>query len=164
MHPEAYNFVKEFAEGKQFDQVVEFGSLDINGTVRDLIDCSWYYGIDLQPGPGVDEVADAATWDGYYFADLIICCEVLEHSKKWRAIVESAYLNLVHGGWFVVTCATDPRAPHSALDGGPLRPGEYYGNVGMGELGAALLTTGFNVPRIDRHTDRGDLYAVAQKP
>ncbi len=37
--------------------VVDLGSLNINGSVRDII--PWAYGIDLAPGPGVDLVITA---------------------------------------------------------------------------------------------------------
>lgn len=168
MHTEAYNFVKEFAGDKIFEFVVEFGSFDINGAIHHLLDKDFYCGIDLQDGPGVDIVADAAEWDWQedmvIAPDCVVCCEVLEHAKNWREIVQNAYKNLRPQSWFVVTCATDPRAPHSALDGGPLRPGEYYGNVDELQLEYRLQTAGFEIIEMQTHYGRGDLYVLAQKP
>jgi hypothetical protein len=81
MHSEAYNYVKQFAEGRQFSRVLEFGSLDINGSVRDLFNADIYLGVDLQGGPGVDIVADAMFFDHPIKFDCVVCCEVLEHAK-----------------------------------------------------------------------------------
>jgi SAM-dependent methyltransferase len=164
MHPEAYNYVKQFAEGRQFGRVLEFGSLDINGSVRDLFRTDTYLGVDLQGGPGVDIVADAMFFDHPIKFDVVVCCEVLEHAKYWDRIIQSAHRNLNLGGWFIVTCATDPREPHSARDGGALRPGEFYMNVSDHLLDHYLSQSGFIQHNKELHRDRGDLYALAQKP
>jgi SAM-dependent methyltransferase len=164
VHPEAYNYVKKFAEKRQFDRVLEFGSLDINGSVRPLFKTDSYLGIDLQGGPGVDIIADAMFFDHPTKFDCVVCCEVLEHAKFWDRIIQSAYRNLNSGGYFIVTCATDPREPHSARDGGALRPGEFYMNVPFHLLEHYLMKSGFDVLNRYVHHDRGDLYALAQKP
>src|SRR5260221_14783221 len=135
MHPGAYNFIRESVvrvPPRQF--VLEYGGRNINGTVRPLFDTPNYLSIDLFGGPGVDLVADASTFDprGHFplQPDAIVCCEVMEHTPKWPAILAAAgkVLNQEAGVLFL-TCATDPRSPHSAIDGGTLRVGEYYGNI-----------------------------------
>jgi hypothetical protein len=70
---------------------------------------------------------------------------------------------LAPGGRLVVTAAAPPRAPHSAVDGGPLRPGEHYRNVDPDALGAWLRGVGFVCETLEAHPDRGDVYALARK-
>ena len=164
MHPEAYGYVERFAEGRHFEQVVEFGSKDVNGSVEMLFDCDSYYGIDLAPGRGVDEVADAATWRSATGpVDCIVCCEVLEHSPVWIDIVRNAARNLWPGGCFVMTCATDQREPHSAVDGGPLRQGEYYGNVDPKQFCMEASLAGIVLKHLEVDVPRGDLRAWGRK-
>ena len=123
--------------------VSEFGSLDINGSVRSVLEprSSSYIGIDQQTGRGVDIVGDASTYidtDLIEKVDVIVCCEVFEHTPKWREIVGNSYRHLRNGGLFIATMAGEGRHPHSALDENPIREWEYYANVGAWELGRAM--------------------------
>lgn len=164
MHSEAKAWVQASVKGRLFGRVLEFGSLDINGGVRDVIKAVRYHGIDLQKGPGVHEIADAAMFRSPSRVDLVVCCEVLEHTSNIEGIVANAYFNLRPGGVFLVTCATAPRQPHSAVDGGPLRVDEYYGNVDPQKLADACEFVGLVVQDQEVHSDRGDLYLRAKKP
>jgi len=69
--------------------VLEVGSLDINGSVRDLFGGP-YVGVDATPGPSVDRVMDAhrlAFPDGTF--DAVICCEMVEHDAAfWLTLAE----------------------------------------------------------------------------
>lgn len=116
--------------------VLEFGSLDINGSVRSIIQhkCKAYLGLDIQDGPGVDLVADAGAFDTDQSFDVIICCEVFEHTPRWREIISNAHRLLTDGGIFIATMAGEGRSPHSAIDENPIRDWEYYANVGAWEL------------------------------
>src|SRR5574339_541060 len=143
MHIQAYEYVQKQVARRSFNYVVEFGSLDINGSVRELFKTQKYHGIDFQAGA-------------------IVCCEVLEHTPSGHSIVNSAYRNLVAGGLFIVTCATDPRAPHSAVDGGWLREGEYYENVDP-ETFQLWCQDKFDIENIEVIRKRGDLYATMRK-
>ena len=63
----------------------------------------------------------------------IICTETLEHVSP--ASIVPAMFDYVSGDCqIIITCATGKRDPHSAVDGGHLRDGEYYGNVDPAEL------------------------------
>jgi SAM-dependent methyltransferase len=163
MHREAFNFVRREIADLMFERVVEFGSLNINGTIRGTFRTYNYHGIDLQAGPGVDEIADACWWEAPEQVDAIACCEVLEHAAEPARIVRNAWRNLRRGGLFVMTCATDPREPHSAVDGGPLRPSEHYQNIDPNDF--KLWCKGaFLIRKMEVHDDRGDLYAIVRKP
>jgi hypothetical protein len=68
---------------------------------------------------------------------------------------------LTPGGHLLVTCATHPRAPHSGIDGGPLKAGEFYRNVETDELVGWVERAGLQVRVCEVHPERGDLYLVA---
>lgn len=145
-------------------RVLEFGSRNVNGEVRDLLPAAARYcGIDLRSGPGVSVVADATTFGRSASCDLILCCELLEHTPDGAAICANAARVLRRGGYLIATCATDPRAPHSGIDGGPLQVGEHYANVAPRELLAWVADAGLAVRQYEVHEDRGDLYLVAVK-
>jgi hypothetical protein len=162
LHPEAHTFVADVVDNRTFTSVIEFGARDVNGTIRDLFPTRSYHGIDIEGGLGVDEVADAADWRCETPAECVVCCEVLEHTPRVEEIVASAYANLQPDGIFIVTCATDPREPHSGVDGGPLRDGEHYENVTPERLKDACWEAGFALRRMEI-LPSGDLYVVAAR-
>lgn len=162
MHAEARAYVALEIDGLPRGHVVEFGARDINGGVRDLFDAESYVGVDLAGGHGVDVIADARSYDPPKRPDVVVCCEVLEHTPDGAAIMANAYRILKPGGLLILTCATEPRAPHSAHDGGTVRADEYYGNVDPDDLSHWLAR--FVDVHLYTDADRGDLYATARKP
>jgi SAM-dependent methyltransferase len=124
--------------------VVEFGALDVNGSVRGLFAGTDYTGVDLLAGPGVDVVGDAADYEHPVPVDLVVCCETLEHSDHAGAIVAAAARLLGSGGWLILTTAGPGRPPHAAdgSDRGP-HPGEWYANVSPDALDDWLRAAGF---------------------
>jgi len=89
--------------------VLEVGSLDVNGTVKPILEAlhpASYTGIDLQAGPGVDVVCDATeilARFGRETFDIVISTEVLEHVRDWRTVVRNLKLALKSGGVLLVT-------------------------------------------------------------
>lgn len=168
MHAGALTFIAtQLAHaGDSLGDVVEIGGRNINGGVRSAIepDATSYVSIDLFDGPDVDIVADAREWQPDSPVDLVICCEVLEHAEDPRAIVEAALSWLKPRGLLLLTCATDPRAPHSAHDGAAVREGEHYGNIDPADLMAWLRAAGGwgleGMPIVSDYNP-GDLYAAA---
>ena len=134
-------------------RVLEFGSRDINGTVRDLFpNADEYLGVDPQEGPGVDLVADAASCDaGLNRWDVVVCTEVLEHAEDAAGIIANAYRHLRADGRFIMTCAAPGRGPHSAIDENPIRDFEFYRNVDGAMLAGWLGAAGFQQWTIDLH-------------
>lgn len=139
--------------------VVEIGSLNINGSIRDLFaGASEYTGIDIRAGAGVDIVADAVLWRPPQPVDLVVCCEVLEHTAAAAGIVQAAASYLRPGGAVIITAAGPGRASHS-WNGGPLTGAEYYAPVTK-ELLAEWMQ-----PFVIRHLDYDgptmeDIYAI----
>lgn len=146
MHDAAHQWVVDFVDryGPFGGIVVEFGSLDINGSVRPLFaNADRYIGIDPQPGPGVDYVGDAIAWadanrlgvsGGLQIeASCVVCTEVFEHTPHWRELIAAAAQLLGRNGRFVCTAAGLGRPKHSIYPDGHrkdgLRPGEWYENI-----------------------------------
>lgn len=162
MHDAAMEWIRSHAD-RAATSVLDIGGRDINGSPRALFpDALPYRTLDITAGPGVDVVADAATWtpDRHYTA--VVCAEVLEHTPDWRAILATAFEALTPGGHLVATMAGPGRAPHSAVDGGRLRPGEYYGNVDPADLAIILGGLGFGDVLVDVLGD--DVRCTATRP
>ena len=66
-------------------KVVEFGSLDVNGSVRDYCPTRFYVGVDWRPGPRVEMVCLAH--DAPFAPesiDTILSASMLEHDPYWE--------------------------------------------------------------------------------
>lgn len=165
MHVQAFDFVARHAATITPAAVLEIGSLDVNGGVRSLFEnASHYHGIDVTDGPGVDEVADGADWQPTRQFDVVVSTEVLEHAPRWRDVVRNAWAAVVGGGTCIITCATEPREPHSAVDGWEVREGEWYANVAARDMVALVRELGARSWVVEVARDRGDLYVRADKP
>ena len=138
MHPAVAEWVAAHAPDGPVT-VLDIGGRDINGTVRHLFhpDSVWTV-IDLRPGPNVDVVADFTTYTHPTEVDVVVCCEVFEHTLVWPQLVAAAAKALKPGGRFLCTCAGPGRAPHSGVDGNEVKPGEHYANVSAQELAPVL--------------------------
>lgn len=162
MHAEALAFLQ--AHAVEAEKVLDVGGRDINGSPRPLFRGADYTALDVAEGHGVDVVADITEWSDRRKFDVVICAEVLEHAPNWRDVVEACWDRVKVGGLLLLTCATTGRAPHSAVDGGPVRVGEFYGNVQRGKVEALLGKLGADVAALEVHAERGDLYVAARKP
>ena len=85
-------FVVKFSQAHpDIRKVLEVGSLDINGSVRNMFKSS-YTGIDLQEGKGVDIVMDAVDIKNKFEPesfDCVLCLETLEHAKDPLSVVKN---------------------------------------------------------------------------
>lgn len=101
-------FARDFWEAKgPFEKVLEVGSRNVNGSIKDFISgYKEYTGIDMIDGKDVDIVMNAhdllKRWDRPTF-DVIFCCETLEHDNKFWITVENMRTILKPGGWLLVT-------------------------------------------------------------
>jgi SAM-dependent methyltransferase len=159
MHDAARQFVSRHASSGRLT-ALECGARDVNGTVRDLFPHTTWVGVDVAAGAGVDVVADFADYTHPEPVDLVVSTEVLEHTSRWRDILRSAARNLRPGGHLIVTAASHGRAPHSAVDGGPVGPDEHYENIDPDELSEELARW-FTVSEV--FTVGEDVQAVAEK-
>lgn len=167
MHEGAFKFIEStVARLAPRRSVIELGARTVagdwpySGPVRPLFDGADYVGVDIVAGPNVDVVADAASWGPPRKVDTVVCAETLEHAPDALDICANAHQLLLVGGVFLCTAAGDGRAPHSAVDGGPLRDGEFYRNVSAKQLREWLAL--FRFAMIDVTTPT-DIYALAVK-
>jgi SAM-dependent methyltransferase len=170
MHIAAHAFVRSFVEFSGITArpippiVVEVGSRNINGTIRDLFRGCTFIGTDIRAGIGVDVVADGATYRPPLPADVAICCEVLEHAENAKHIVRNLWAIVKPGGYIVITCAAPERKPHSAIDGCDLKPGEYYCGVTPEEIRDWLAPANPAASTLQHDHVLGDSYFWALKP
>lgn len=99
--------------------ILEVGSLNVNGSLREVIEPLRplrYTGVDATPGPGVDLVWDATRLTerlpagGY---DVVVSTEMLEHAADWRTCVNQLKAMLRYEGLLVLTCR-GPGMPYHA--------------------------------------------------
>lgn len=89
--------------------VLEVGSLDVNGSVRSMVEARGprsYIGVDVVDGPGVDRVVDANDLPevfGIDSFDVVIATEMLEHAEDWQLATMMMVEVLRPGGVLVWT-------------------------------------------------------------
>ena len=100
------NLTAERVTGRR---VLEVGSQNVNGSTRPFVerhDPAEYVGVDIAEGPGVDEICDVGDLTqrfGEAHFDLVVCTEVLEHVRDWRAALSNLKRVLAAGGTLLVT-------------------------------------------------------------
>lgn len=117
MHREQYEFVTSVKSRHPYyftnARVLEVGSLDINGSIRDLFKDCLYTGIDIDWGPGVDTVCLGHEYrapDGAF--NTVVACETFEHDPYWKQTFKNMIRLCRPGGIVLVTCATTGRKEH----------------------------------------------------
>jgi hypothetical protein len=114
--------------------VLDIGSLDVNGNNRDYFTDCRYTGCDVVKGANVDLVLPAHAIEGREVYDTIISTEALEHDTFWMATLAAVQRLLRPEGLFVLTCATGSRGEHGTNGSKPQDcPGlpwpDYYRNI-----------------------------------
>lgn len=135
-----FNTVKD-AHYEKFvcTRVLDCGSLNVNGTIRDLfIDPVEYVGIDIVGGPDVDIVASVAEFKDNHFGhdgtqpfEVIVSGEMLEHDEFWKEDIQRMIDMLKSGGLLAVSCAGKDRPEHGTRRTGSewgTNP-DYYRNI-----------------------------------
>jgi hypothetical protein len=98
--------------------VLEVGSLDINGTVRDFFASRKYVGVDVAPGRGVDVVCNGEDLDYPDNSfDVAVSAECFEHNPEWVATFQNMWrMSSTH---VMMTCATEGRPEHGTRKSSP---------------------------------------------
>lgn len=129
MHQQAMQFLTEMQ--KQFPasfegNVLECGSLNINGSARHLFDATEYIGVDSKEGKDVDYVSLThefnAKPDEYF--DTVISTEMLEHDPFWHKSIDKMVRFVKPGGALIITYA-GPKRPKHELWASP-QEGYYF--------------------------------------
>lgn len=93
-------------------RVLEVGSLDINGSVRQFFDICDYTGVDWRPGPGVDYISLAHEMDFPRPFDVVISASMLEHDPYWRQSIAAMHRHLAPHGALLLSWGAAENDPH----------------------------------------------------
>ena len=118
-------------------KVLEVGSLNINGSIREFFNHCDYLGIDVGPGPGVDLVCEGQNLshpDNSY--DTVGSCECFEHNPYWVETFSNMHRMAKPGGLVFMSCATTGRPEHGTTRTSPAdspltigKGWDYYRNL-----------------------------------
>lgn len=153
MTPQVKEFIKNHKDKLQ-GNVLEVGSLNVNGSARDVINVS--LGIDMRPGNGVDLVCNISDFNQTGF-DACVSTETLEHVEDWKSFVINTWNAVKDGGYLVMTMASMKKGRHAYPDDywrfttGQIREiypsAEWVGDVGRISIGWVVKKDGF--PNLD---------------
>lgn len=119
-------------------EVLEVGSLNINGTVRDFFEPISYLGIDLIEGVGVDLVRAGNEFNAPEDTfDVAISTECFEHDKNWKDTFKNMVRMTKSGGMVIFTCASTGRPEHGTTQTSPAdspATNDYYLNLTRGDF------------------------------
>lgn len=126
-------------------KVLEAGSLNINGSVRQMFQNCDYTGVDICNGKDVDVVGRVhelpAEMTGY---DTVISAEMLEHDQYWKDSLRSMYERLRPGGLMIITAAGKSRPEHGTKYTSPYdspATTNYYENRSVDDILSVLPET-----------------------
>ena len=141
MHPEQRAFcerVKNLFPQKFIDQdVLEIGSQNINGSIRELFSGGQYLGIDLGEGKDVDLICHGKDFYRESPFDVIVSCETLEHDEFYAETITNSIRLLKNNGLLLLTMASYGRAEHGTHSASPFASPHtlnYYGNVCLQDI------------------------------
>ena len=93
-------------------EVLDAGSLDVNGNNRYLFTNSNYTGVDLGEGRNVDVVCPVHKYKPEILYDCIISTEMLEHDRHYKKSLKRMFELLKKGGLLLLTAAAEGRKEH----------------------------------------------------
>ncbi len=94
-------------------RVLEVGSMNVNGTLRDVLPIT--HGIDIRPGKCVDEVIDACNLLSKYGPeswDHVVTSSCFEHVEFWEPALRNTWGVLKTGGKFLFETPTLKKGFH----------------------------------------------------
>lgn len=152
MQLKVYNFVKEQKEKYKIGgKVLDIGSLDINGSVRDIFSDCEYVGVDMRGGRNVDIVANSHCLPFQEEFDCIVCCEMLEHDDNPFLTAKEIERVLKPGGYVIITASGISFPKHEF-------PSDYWRFT---VDGLRVLFKNFEI--LEAREDENEVYLVARK-
>lgn len=140
--------------------VLDVGALDVNGTLRPHVESlgpARYVGADIESGPGVDEVVDAADLVSHYGSesfDLVITTEMVEHTRDWRVVTSNLKRVLRPGGHLLLTT----RSPGFKYHGYPYDFWRYT------QTDLRAIFGDLEILAIEDDTDAPGVFMLARRP
>lgn len=93
-------------------KVIDFGSKDYNGSLKEFFTDSDYIGVDISEGKNVDYVSKCHEFTTNEKFDVVVSGEMLEHDEYWRLSLKKMYDLLLPNGLLVISCAGKDRPEH----------------------------------------------------
>ena len=149
--------------------VLDVGSFDVGGSIRDFFKKNNYTGVDLIKGPNVDIVLSGSElYKLKQKFDIVISCECFEHAKDWKEIFLSMYNVCEDDGYVIFTCASRGRIEHGTLrtinSESPGTTGTYYKNIFKSEFIKSFdLKKMFQTYEVIYNFKSSDLYFIGKK-
>lgn len=147
-------------------RVLEVGSRDINGSVREAFSDSDYTGIDAEPGNGVDQVCLGHEFEAPAQSFDVVCSlETFEHDPHAPQTVANMLKLLRPGGLFFMTCAGEGRKEHGTRRTGTLYgpDANFYQNVSLAMFLDWIKAFTFEELYLKHNKQVSDLYCFAIK-
>ena len=149
-HPEQANFCtyvrNKYPEKFRKVDVLDVGSLDINGNNRYLFENYKYTGVDIGPGKNVDVVSKGHEYNPGKQFDVVISTECFEHDMYWEQTIANCIQLTKSGGIFLFTCATEGRPEHGTTRTTPqdspfshVQFNEYYKNLTQFDVAESIV-------------------------
>jgi SAM-dependent methyltransferase len=155
-HPEQQAFFSrvkaKFPDKFRRVTIYDMGSLDVNGSLKDMFEDSNYTGIDIHPGKNVDIISKVHEFTNPNLADTIVSGEMLEHDRHWVSSLNRMFQLLKPGGLMVISAAGPARAEHGTRRSGNNEQNmwgtdpDYYRNISFEMI----------------HTWLADIYPIAE--
>lgn len=146
-------------------RVLEVGSLNINGTIRDFFSGCDYTGVDLAPGKDVDLVGRGEDLDFPDSSFDVVCsCECFEHNPEWARTFDN--MTRMAKSLVFFTCATTGRPEHGTARTTPWDApfcGDYYQNLKASDFIARCNMNAFAGYRFLTNKSSQDLYFIGVK-
>ena len=149
--------------------VLDVGSFDVGGSIKDFFKKDNYTGVDLVKGPNVDIILNGSELHQLNQKfDIVISCECFEHAKNWKKIFLSMYNVCADDGYVVFTCASRGRIEHGTLrtinSDSPGTSGTYYKNIFKSEFIKSFdLKNMFQKYEVIYNFKSSDLYFIGKK-
>jgi hypothetical protein len=147
MHQQVKDFCKYVRRrhpGMFFNKrVLDVGSLDVNGTNKDLFWFCSYTGIDIIEGKNVHKVSTVIDFKSTPF-DVVISTEMLEHDKDWQGSLQAMYK--LTKKLLIITCATTGRPEHGTYRSEPESSpatNDYYRNLTADDIAGIIKPSMF---------------------
>lgn len=150
---------------------LDIGGRNVNGSIHSFLPESKITIVDIIDDIGVDYHADFSdknivsklSFNKKF--NLAISTEVFEHTPNWRDIIYNMFDSIISGGWILITCATDGRPRHSAIDGHQLSDteDEYYSNVSKDDFVSYIEMFDMTIHLFEINNNPNDLYALLRK-
>ena len=92
--------------------VVEYGSYNINGSIRPILNSSSYVGLDWRAGPSVDVVSLAHEFKSEIMFNAVVSASMLEHDPYWEKSLENMSKHLLDDGILILSWGAARNGAH----------------------------------------------------